>query len=71
MVGAFSVLAGVGIVCASGIVVSSAFKFFHTFEFDLTAKIKESKKAEAKKEIGGENHELRMANLSRKAIDKQ
>lgn len=70
MIGAISVLAGVGLVCASGVVVSSAFKFFHTFEYDLVAKMKESKK-ETKKEVGGENHELRMANLSRKAIDKQ
>ena len=65
-----AVLAGVGIVCASGVVVSSAFKFFHTFEYDLTAKLKESKKSEPKKEIGGVDHASHMAKLSGRISNK-
>lgn len=71
MLSAISVLAGVGLVCVSGVVVSSAFKLFHTYEYDVTAKLKESKKSDNKKEVGGESHESYMANLSRKAINKQ
>lgn len=65
MLGALSVLAGVGIVCGTGAIVSSAFKFFHTYEYDLTKKINDSKnKAKKEREIGGENHESRMEKLS-------
>lgn len=68
MMSSLAVLAGVGVVCASGVIVSSAFKFFHTFEYDLTAKIKESKKSESKREIGGVDHAKHMESLSRKII---
>lgn len=66
MLGVISVLGSVGLICASGVVVSSALKFFHTYEFDLTSKIKESKPNSTKKEIGGVNHASHMENLQRK-----
>lgn len=66
MFGVISVLGSVGLICASGVVVSSALKFFHTYEFDVVAKIKESKSHNDKKEVGGVNHANHMENLSRK-----
>jgi len=66
MLGAFTVLAGVGVVCASGVAISSAFRFFLTYEYDLTAKIKESKKNETKRTIGGEEHAKHIENLSKR-----
>ena len=73
MLGVLSVLGGVGLVCASGVVISSAMKFFHTYEFDLTAKIKDSKKEdkERKTMMGGVNHESHIDNLQRKTFNKQ
>lgn len=65
MLGALSVLAGVGLVCGTGVVISSAFKFFHSYDYDLTKKINESKnKAKKERELGGESHEARMEKLS-------
>ena len=66
MIGAISVLAGVGIICASGIAISSGIKFFYTYEFDLAALLKESKKTEVKKAIGGDEHDKRIEGLSAK-----
>jgi len=71
MMGSLVVLCGVGVVCASGVVVSSAFRFFHTFEYDLTAKITESKKSETKREMGGVDHAKHIANISKQASNKQ
>lgn len=70
MFGVLTVLGSVGLICASGVAISSGLKWFHTYEIDITAKMKESKKAETKREVGGVDHELRMENLHRR-IGKQ
>lgn len=35
MMGILSVFCSIGIVCGSGIVVSSALKWFHSYDFDI------------------------------------
>ena len=71
MFSAFATLAGVGFLCASGIAISSGLKFFHDYEFDLAAKLKESKREEKREEAtkrttGGVEHGKRMEGLSHK-----
>ncbi len=73
MLGAISVLFGVGVVCASGIAISSGMKFFLSYDYDLNKKINESKASKNKREreIGGENHELRMEKLQSRVSNRQ
>lgn len=66
MFGVISVLGSIGLICASGVAISSGLRWFHSYELDITAKMKESKKVETKKEAGGVDHELRMENLHRR-----
>ena len=66
MFGIISVLGGVGLLCASGVGISSALRWFHNYDFDVTAKMNESKNRKSHREIGGVDHAKHMENLSRK-----
>ena len=66
MLGILSVLGGVGLVCASGVVVSSGLRWFLNYDYDVTAKLKDSKNKKMSIEEGGADHEKHIQNLSRR-----
>lgn len=68
MLGILTVFGSIGIVCASGVVVSSALRWFHSYEFDINELNK--KKQNKSQKIGGVIHDKHMEELSRKIATK-
>ena len=60
MTGIFLVLGGVGVMCSAGVAVTTALKWFHTFELDLSKKEKKGRAS------GEHPHRERMENLSKR-----
>ena len=71
MFGIISVLGGVGLLCASGVGISSALRWFHNYDFDVTAKMNESKNKKTYKEVGGGDHGKHISNLSKRASEQR
>lgn len=59
---------GIAVLCASGFVVSTALKWFHTYEVDVD----EIKRGSKRKNIehGGDSHESRINNISKRLQSK-
>lgn len=71
MGGIVLMLGGVGVMCASGFVLTTALKWFHSYEVDIDGIRRNSQRAkEMQLNRGGFDHESRINNISKRIQNK-